>query len=251
MDITSYLLGKNASGTAPTGEIEITQNGITNVSSYATANVNVGGGDSDYFESTISSGSIYKSGIADTIKKIPSSFTISGTSLENTFNRFDFKNNTMPNLINSNLITNWKNTFSITSFNGTTFDLSNITFGRNITTMQSAFSSCSVDKINLSNLGQVDTEINCQSMFSYSTAKEIDLSNFEVLGNSWNANYMFQRCANLEKIDVSKLDFTICTFSYMFEDTPTNCLILVKDQTQKDWFTTNFPSLTNVVIKGA
>ena len=42
MDITSYLLGKQAGGgSTPTGEIPITENGVTNVSGYATANVNV------------------------------------------------------------------------------------------------------------------------------------------------------------------------------------------------------------------
>lgn len=41
IDLLSYTLGKKAGGTTPTGEIEITQNGITNVSGYATANVQV------------------------------------------------------------------------------------------------------------------------------------------------------------------------------------------------------------------
>ena len=41
MEITSYLLGKKNGGTQPTGEVNITINGITNVSGYATANVQV------------------------------------------------------------------------------------------------------------------------------------------------------------------------------------------------------------------
>lgn len=42
MDVTSYLLGKNAGGgVTPTGTINITENGTTNVTNYATANVNV------------------------------------------------------------------------------------------------------------------------------------------------------------------------------------------------------------------
>ena len=41
LDIVSYKIGKEHGGVQPTGEIDITQNGITNVSGYATANVQV------------------------------------------------------------------------------------------------------------------------------------------------------------------------------------------------------------------
>ena len=41
LDIVSYKIGKEHGGVQPTGEIDITQNGVTNVSGYATANVQV------------------------------------------------------------------------------------------------------------------------------------------------------------------------------------------------------------------
>ena len=61
---------------------------------------------------------------------------------------------------------------------------------------------------------------------------------------------LFYQCSSLEQVDVSKLDFTLVTnFSNMLTNVPTDCLILVKDQTAVDWFTTNWPDLTNVQIK--
>lgn len=90
---------------------------------------------------------------------------------------------------------------------------------------------------------------NIRSMFSNCTALEtIDLSNLELAGNySVTATEMFYNCTSLTRLDMRKYNFTrITNLTNMFTNVPANCLIIVADTTQKDWFTTKFPSLTNV-----
>ena len=105
---------------------------------------------------------------------------------------------------------------------------------------------CDFTDFNISAVTRMD------SMFSkcYSL-KELDLSSFtsEVLTRT---NQMFNYCLSLNKIDMRNMDFTILTnFDSMFgfaseAYVPANCLIIVKDDTQKSWFNTNFSRMTNV-----
>ena len=79
-----------------------------------------------------------------------------------------------------------------------------------------------------------------------SNLKEVDLSNLSntkaiVLTN------MFYNCKLLEKIDMRNFDFSLCTSnSNMLTNVPTTCLIIVKDDTQKNWFASKFAAYTNV-----
>ena len=90
----------------------------------------------------------------------------------------------------------------------------------------------------------------------YSTASsvkltELDLSSFETPVLT-NASEMFMQARKLIKIDMKNFDFTkLTSYSSMFGSNASsgpkdNCLIIVKDQTQKDWINTNFSRLTNV-----
>ena len=102
----------------------------------------------------------------------------------------------------------------------TSIDMSWLT-GSNITTVETIFSNCSrLESIDLSNFNTTKS-INCSSMFSYCTAlKHLDMRSF----------------------DFSKVSTKTSMFSYV----PTDCEIIVADDTQKDWFATNFSTLTNV-----
>ena len=74
----------------------------------------------------------------------------------------------------------------------------------------------------------------------------LDLSSWETTV-SFICNNMFYGCTALAHLDMRKFLFTDATnFGNMFTNVPTTCEIIVKDATQKTWFSTNFPSYTNV-----
>lgn len=92
----------------------------------------------------------------------------------------------------------------------------------------------------------------CSNMFYYARFTELDLSMLNAT-NITKTNNMFMYCEQLTKIDMRNLEFNNVTSSTnMFGGSgvntgpPDNCLIIVKDQTQKDWITSRFSRLTNV-----
>lgn len=90
--------------------------------------------------------------------------------------------------------------------------------------------------------------------------------------NNLFLNYMFQNCSNVVSLDLSGMVGTVGRMSYMFSGcssltfldirgltmsatsmytacfnyVPTNCEIIVKDTTEKEWLLSKFTSLTNV-----
>jgi len=88
--------------------------------------------------------------------------------------------------------------------------------------------------------------------------KRINLSSFQ--GGNWSIDSLFKGCTSLESLDISGLDLVNCTNQSSFlgnatattpTNVPYNCEIIVANQTQKNWMTTNFSNYTNVRIKGA
>lgn len=90
---------------------------------------------------------------------------------------------------------------------------------------------------------------NINGFFSGSTnLKELDLSTWDCSRLS-NASYLFQNCTSLMKIDMRTFLFNNIASSTrrdMFANVPSNCLIIVKDQTQKNIVLSNYPAMTNV-----
>ena len=133
----------------------------------------------------------------------------------------------------------------LTSLDLSSFDTSNVT------TMREMFSNCSkLTSLDLSsfNTSNVTT---MQTMFNNLKLTSLDLSNF--VTTSLTSTYqMFINCTKLIHIDIRNFDFSKVTSSGdMFgsnavSGVPDDCLIIVKDDTAKEWITSKFSRLTNV-----
>lgn len=92
---------------------------------------------------------------------------------------------------------------------------------------------------------------NMNTMFGNCTSlTRLDLSSWNV-SNVVNTSYMFNNCVSLQFIDLRTFDFSrITNYTNMFGSSsyivPTNCLIIVADNTQKQWLRSKFSSYTNV-----
>lgn len=286
MDLTSYLLGKEAGGgggtpTLQSKEVEITENGQTTVtadsgydglSSVAvTTNVQGGGDLSEYFNDTITSFSPSgKDTLNNLVKKLPDiTVANSVTSLANAFTGLKLEefskitfganitslSNMFSNCSNvSSIDTSGFNTSNVTNFYGMfkdctnleNLDVSNINVSSG-TDFRYMFSSCNkIKNLDTSSLVSQNATTMNSMFSSCKLLTSLDLSGFTT-PNLTDTGYMFSYCQALQHLDIRNMTFdNVTSSSSMFNNVPANCEIIVKDDTQKTWITSKFSNLTNV-----
>lgn len=120
-----------------------------------------------------------------------------------------------------------------------------------VTSMVGMFRNCrSLTTLDLSNFDTSNvTEMD--SMFIYcSTLTNLDLSSFNT-SKVTGMYQMFSGCSKLKNLNISNFDFTnVTSYTSMFQNVPTDCYILCKDATAKEWITSKFTTLTNVHYVG-
>lgn len=122
----------------------------------------------------------------------------------------------------------------------------------NVTGMETIFYGCSnLGKVNLLNF-DTSKVTSMMSMFKgCSSLTELDLSNFDT-SKVTNMASMFYNCTSLKKLDIRNFVMNQITnsnyYKDMFTGVPSDCLIIVKNSTQKSWITSKFSSLKNVQL---
>ena len=128
----------------------------------------------------------------------------------------------------------------------TTANLSNI--NAPLSSISSLFFGCKkLETINLENINTSEV-LNMDSVFFNNTSLlTLDLSSFDT-SKVTSMKSMFSNCASLRNLDIRNFDFTnVTSYTSMFYNVPDNCKIIVKDDTAKEWITSKFTNLTNVV----
>lgn len=128
-----------------------------------------------------------------------------------------------------------------------------LTFSNKMTSLREMFKSCeSLVELDLSGFNTSNV-YSFRNMFDgCNSIKELDLSGFDT-SSMTQAQAMFNTMKVVEKIDVRTFEFSKLSSSYssnIFSSDntlfPPNCLIIVKNATEKTWMTTKFSFLTNV-----
>ena len=252
MDIPSYLLGKKAGGgggtpTLQDKSVSITSNGSQNVTADSgydglgtvgittnvqpdleTKNVTITDNTTTTITPTqgkdgLSSVSITTNVAGDVSEYLETNVQPMNSDYEYFYSRIIKK---LPPLSISNSIRNLENSLQNLKGITTTIPFSDNVDTTNVTRMGSMFAEC-----------------------SYITT--LDLSKFYT-PSLQNTTQMFGECRSLMHIDMRNFTFSgVTSYNYMFgytesQGVPSNCEIIVKDNTEKTWITDKFPRLTNV-----
>ncbi len=116
----------------------------------------------------------------------------------------------------------------------------------NVTNMSYLYNSNRSKSIDVSGLNTSNVTNMQQMFYNCSSLTNLSLSNFNT-SNVTNMQQMFYNCSILKNLDIRNFDFSnVTSYSNMFQNVPANCLIIVKDDTAKEWITSKFTTLTNV-----
>lgn len=167
------------------------------------------------------------------------------TSMRDMFSECTGLNNIDVSNFNTSNVTTMRNTFylcaGLSSLNLKNWNTSNVT------NMYYTFSNCTkLTSIDVSNWDTVNVT-NMYGMFSNcANLPSLDLSSWNT-SNVTNMGDMFSTCKVLKHLDIRNFDFTKVTINgSMFTSVPTDCEIIVKDDTAKSWVLARRSDFTNV-----
>ncbi len=252
-----YVIKGIISNSDVSGEIEITENGIVDVTDYASANVNV----------PIPSPTLQNKSITITENGTQTISADGGyyglDEVEVTTNVNDLKFvvpdglkfgystfSSLPSILSDAVWSNVSDfSYMFAECNAlTNLDLSNFNTSNAKNRMDDMFFNCyNLTNLNLSSL-DTSSVTNMTEMFAECNAlTNLDLSNFNT-SSVTDMYRMFASCGSLANLNLSNFDMSNVTeYSDMFEGVPTDCKIITNSETAS-WLNENFPDYTNIEI---
>jgi surface protein len=119
-------------------------------------------------------------------------------------------------------------------------------------TCKCAFMNCTkLKKVDMTNFW-AKYYYDCSGMFSGCTALEeciIPRFDLSAISRSRTMNNMFYNCKSLKKLDIRNLNLSsMGSYSGAFTNVPSDCLIIVGTDNQRNWLKSKFSSLTNIKL---
>ena len=121
-----------------------------------------------------------------------------------------------------------------------------IKFNNNVTNLYMTFYKTNAIAMDLSNC---DTSNVTNMGYTFSTNEKIERLNLSswITSNVTNMDRLFYMCSSLQYLDIRNFDFTnVTSKTYMFNTVPTDCEIIVKDDTAKAWVLNVKSDFTNI-----